>query len=112
MLPARLSQIVRGRPSVLGANCRRMCSSSNESFIQKVSRNGIESMLGKFQSSGKFDSCLGGEAGMECVRIGDGEVECLLTVTESLSNTYGTMHGGVSMDDDVHSSCSFPHHGQ
>ena len=32
---------------------------------------------------------------MECVRIGDGEVECVLTVTERLSNTYGTMHGGA-----------------
>ena len=52
-------------------------------------------MLGKFHSSGKFDSCLGGEAGMGCVRIGGGGVECVLTVTESLSNTYGTMHGGA-----------------
>jgi acyl-coenzyme A thioesterase 13 len=66
-----------------------------ESFIQKVSREGLDSMLGTFHSSGKFDSCLGGEAAMECVRIGDGEVECVLTVTESLSNTYGTMHGGA-----------------
>lgn len=95
--PARLSQLGRGRSLVLGARtCRTFCSGSNgESFIQKVARNGIDSMLGRFHSSGKFDSCLGGDAGMECVRIGDGEVECVLTVTESLSNTYGTMHGGA-----------------
>ena len=35
------------------------------------------------------------DAGMECTHIGDGEVEGVLTVPESLSNTYGTMHGGA-----------------
>lgn len=59
---------------------------AQESFIQYVARNGIDSMLGPFHSSGKFDSCLG-DAGMECVSIGDGEVECVLVVPESLSNT-------------------------
>lgn len=96
--PTRLSQMVRARPAAwLGLrHDRQMCSGvSSESFIQKVARNGIDSMLGKFHSSGKFDNCLGEEAGLECIRIGDGEVECVLTVTEGLSNTYGTMHGGA-----------------
>ena len=59
-----------------------------------VAREGLGSMRGLFQSAGKFDQCLR-DAGMECTHIGDGEVECVLTVPESLSNTYGTMHGGA-----------------
>ena len=66
-----------------------------------VAREGLGSMRGLFQSAGKFDQCLR-DAGMECTHIGDGEVECVLTVPESLSNTYGTMHGGaVSIVIDV-----------
>jgi acyl-coenzyme A thioesterase 13 len=33
--------------------------------------------------------------GMECVELGDGLAVCSLTVTESLANSYGTLHGGA-----------------
>lgn len=46
-----------------------------------------------FTSRGNFDSAF---RDLTVVSIGDGHVEAELPVTTSLSNTYGTLHGGAS----------------
>ena len=48
--------------------------------------------MGPFQTAGRFDSCLDG---MECTHVSNGVVECELTVTEGLTNSYSTLHGGA-----------------
>ena len=65
------------------------------SFIQRAANaNDAQVLIGPFQSAGRFDLCLE-EAGMECVSIGPTGVHCMLTVTESLANNFGTLHGGA-----------------
>jgi acyl-coenzyme A thioesterase 13 len=52
-------------------------------------------LLGRFKSAGRFDRCLE-TAGMSCLHIGPDGVECELTVTEELSNNFGSLHGGAT----------------
>ena len=51
-------------------------------------------LLGKFTSAGCFDATLADN--LDTLRIGPEGVECSLTVTPSLTNNYGTLHGGVT----------------
>jgi acyl-coenzyme A thioesterase 13 len=63
-------------------------------FMNVARVNGATALLGLLRtSSTRFDSCL---SGLEVTSIQSGRVTCTLTVTESLSNSYGTLHGGAA----------------
>lgn len=69
---------------------------SASSFIDAARERGVEALKGPFVTSGtRFDTTL---KGMECVSLDSdkGNVVCELEVTESLSNAFGTLHGGAT----------------
>ncbi|CAK9008615.1 unnamed protein product [Durusdinium trenchii] len=82
-------------------------------YIARAKAHGAQSLLGPFQSTGeRFDHLLRGvvdgvfllhqavsshgTAGMDCVKVEDGHVECQIPITEALQNSYGTLHGGCT----------------
>lgn len=73
---------------------RSFCS--REAFIDKAKRlNDCQALLGAFVSVGRFDACLE-EAGMTVTEISsDGTATCELFVSDTLTNNYGTLHGGA-----------------
>ena len=63
-------------------------------FMNAAREGGAQSLLGLLRtSSSRFDSCL---SGLDVTSISSGRVTCSLTVTESLTNSYGTLHGGAA----------------
>jgi hypothetical protein len=63
------------------------------SFIEHAKQHGAASLIGEFQTHGRFDSCL---AGMQIKRMDpSGDVETELLVTKAVENSYGTLHGGA-----------------
>ena len=72
--------------------CRRMASGM--SFIEKAKKGGLNALMGAFQASDRFDSCL---AAMTVDEIrSTGFASCSLDVGDSLSNFYQTLHGGAA----------------
>jgi acyl-coenzyme A thioesterase 13 len=70
-------------------------SSDGESFIDLIKRMGVNAVLGSFTtSSARFDRTLDG---LRVTRIDSsrGEIDADIVVSDSLSNTYGTLHGGA-----------------
>lgn len=69
-------------------------------FIERAKLHGPQSLLGRYPSTNGFDACL---ESMDVVEMNtDGVAVCELEVTESLRNSYGTLHGGaISMLVDV-----------
>jgi acyl-coenzyme A thioesterase 13 len=63
-------------------------------FIARAQALGSASLLGRFSSTHRFDSCFDG---MQVTRIDSstGEAECELTVDHRHENSYGTLHGGA-----------------
>ena len=73
---------------------RSLCTMASTSFIARAARAKDASvLLGPFRSAGRFDASLE-RAGMTCTAISKDGVTCELTVTEDLTNNYGTLHGG------------------
>ena len=74
----------------------RHLSTSASSFLARAAAAKDASvLLGRFESVGGFDAVLE-SAGLETTKIGPEGVECTLTVTPSLTNNYGTLHGGAT----------------
>jgi acyl-coenzyme A thioesterase 13 len=69
-------------------------STSSLPFIAKAQAQGSTSLLGRFTSSGRYDSCFDG---MHVTRIDtvNGEAVVELTVDQRHENSYGTLHGGA-----------------
>jgi acyl-coenzyme A thioesterase 13 len=62
-------------------------------FIARAQALGSASLLGRFSSTHRFDSCFDG---MQVTRIdSNGEAECELKVDHRHENSYGTLHGGA-----------------
>ncbi len=84
----------RGAAAALAPAPRRAQTAPPDSFFARARAAGANALLGALLTSrGRFDACLGG---LEVLTIGDGRVACALTVTEALSNSYGTLHGGAT----------------
>ena len=63
-------------------------------FMARAAASGATALLGALLTSGaRFDRVL---EGLVVTRVGQGVVECSLTVGEAHSNSYGTLHGGCT----------------
>jgi acyl-coenzyme A thioesterase 13 len=80
---------------------RRVFSSSTrtiveDGFMAAIRSRGLAGVIGQFPvglGGRRFDSAL---HSMEVVSVSKGKVAATLTVTEELSNSYGTLHGGAA----------------
>lgn len=82
------------RHAVTKTQMRAFSSPSGDSFMSAARVGGSAALMGLLKASGtRFDSCL---SGLEITSVLPGRVVCLLTVTENLSNSYGTLHGGAA----------------
>lgn len=69
-------------------------AADGSSFIDRARTAGANALLGKFiNAGGRFDRVL---EGMRVTEVSDGRAVCTLPVTEGISNTYGTLHGGAT----------------
>ncbi|KAL1515044.1 hypothetical protein AB1Y20_004109 [Prymnesium parvum] len=83
---------VRPSPAPSAARC---ASAATPSFLARAAAaNDASALLGEFRSTGCFDQVLAA-AGLRITKIGPEGVECSLRVTPTLTNNYGTLHGGA-----------------
>ena len=74
----------------------RRCASTSTSFIQRAREaKSAQVLLGPFRTNRSFDLCLE-EAGFDVKSIGVEGARCELTVTRSIANNFGTLHGGAA----------------
>eukprot|EP01138_Halocafeteria_seosinensis_P007195 gb/GECG01007358.1/.p1 GENE.gb/GECG01007358.1/~~gb/GECG01007358.1/.p1 ORF type:complete len:202 (+),score=24.50 gb/GECG01007358.1/:1-606(+) len=66
---------------------------AGESYIQRGKRLGANALLGYLTTTtSRFDRTMDG---LKVVKLGDGWVRCEMEATESVLNSYGTIHGGA-----------------
>ncbi len=69
-------------------------AAGSSSFIDRARTAGANALLGQFiNGCGRFDRVL---EGMRVTEVSDGHAVCTLEVTEGISNSYGTLHGGAT----------------
>eukprot|EP00047_Mylnosiga_fluctuans_P006453 m.246978 g.246978 ORF g.246978 m.246978 type:complete len:179 (+) comp15251_c0_seq1:1-537(+) len=95
---SRLSRVLPFAPAAPARLTLARCShtatpTKSITFIEKAKVMGANALLGTFTHREGFDRCL---KNLEVTHVEDGKVTATMPVDDSVTNFYGTLHGGAT----------------